>query len=278
MNPSVPVGMYHHVNRNARDFITVHTDHFADQMATLAREGYTTLSAAELLGYMLGKQEVPAKSFVITFDDAWLDVYVHAFPILKRHGFKFTVFVVTDWTEAATHNAPAVLPSEFPPHAEAERLLAEGRAGEVICGWPHLREMIGSGLCGVEMHTASHREATRMLPEELREEIRRAREALRINLGIESRHLCWPKGRHDLQSSFIARSEGVQATYLVRRGVNLRGGGGFGIKRFTVGDFPGFWLMNQIRIFCRPLYGYLYSRLKPDRLKEKLMGRIRKIG
>ena len=137
---SVPVGMFHHVNHNADDFITVSVKHFADQMACLVKEGVTTLSAQELLAHQLGQKEAPAKSFAITFDDAWLDVYVHAFPILKQHGLKFTIFVVTDWSETASQNPPATLPFDFPTHHDSEKLVRANRTGEVICGWNHLRD------------------------------------------------------------------------------------------------------------------------------------------
>ncbi|MEI6713258.1 MAG: polysaccharide deacetylase family protein [Verrucomicrobiota bacterium] len=271
---SVPVGMFHHVNHNADDFITVSVKHFADQMACLVKEGVTTLSAQELLEHQLGQKEAPAKSFAITFDDAWLDVYVHAFPILKQHGLKFTIFVVTDWSEAASKNPPATLPFDFPTHHESEKLVRANRTGEVICGWDHLREMMASGLCSIESHTATHEDVTKMSGDSLRADLRRASQSLQANLGVTSRQLCWPKGRHNKQSTTLAQEEGIEATYLVKRGVNLAGKGGLDIKRFTVDDRPGSWLLKQIGIFSRPVYGYLYSRIKPDRLQEKLLKRL----
>jgi len=87
--------MFHHVNANAGDFLTVSVPVFAEMMGRLRREGYATLSSEEFRDYMLGVRDVPAKSVLLTFDDAWLDVFVYAYPILRTFGLKFTVFVVS---------------------------------------------------------------------------------------------------------------------------------------------------------------------------------------
>lgn len=68
---AVPVLMYHHVSP-AAGAVTVSPVHFADQMAMLAREGYTTLGARAFSEFLAGKP-VPAKSVVLTFDDGYLD-------------------------------------------------------------------------------------------------------------------------------------------------------------------------------------------------------------
>jgi len=267
MSPhSIPVGMYHHVNHHANDFLTVSVENFRRQMEWLRREGYETLDAETFLKILRGERRPVLRSFVLTFDDAWLDLYVHAFPILKEFGHKFIVFTVSDWTEQASQPAisPATLP-EIPTHREAEKLVKEDRAGDVICNWGQLREMQASGLASIESHTATHLHSTRATPEILAEEFRRCRAAIQKNLDRDSRQLCWPYGDHNVQCLKIAREAGFATTYLVRRGINLAGGGTFAVKRFTVDDRDENWLKKQLEIFSSPITGYLYARLKPDR-------------
>jgi peptidoglycan/xylan/chitin deacetylase (PgdA/CDA1 family) len=265
---SVPVCMFHHVNENAGDFLTVSVPVFAEMMARLHQEGYATLSSEEFREYMLGLRDVPPKSVLLTFDDAWLDVFVRAFPILCEFGHKFTVFVISDCADMATAHPRETVPEAFLAHREAEKVMHMSRAGEVMCSWDDLREMARSGLCSVENHTAGHGRL-----DDIGADIALGRDALRHRLGRAGNQLCWPSGRHDAKSLAVARALGIEITYLVRRGVNLAGHGAMRVKRFTVDDRDGDWLMRQLEIFSRPVYGYFYSRIKPDRLKEKWLNK-----
>jgi len=87
--------MYHHISTST-GMITVSPDHFAAQMAYLAQAGYRTVGAEQLGAYLAGAS-LPAKSVVLTFDDGYLDNWVHAHPVLQRHGFTALCFLVTSW-------------------------------------------------------------------------------------------------------------------------------------------------------------------------------------
>jgi len=272
MNPfrSIPVGMYHHVNQHSNDFITVRVDHFESQMRMLAERGIQTLSATEFRECLSGTRSIPKRAVLLTFDDAWLDLYSHAFPILKHYGHRFTVFVVSEWTNRASEKTLNQVPSIFPTHGIAEQWVDGNRIHEVICGWSHLEEMMASGLCSIENHTATH-QTHRYLKDraQLTDEIGHCKEALQKHLGIDSRQLCWPRGRYSKLGLEVASSLGIEITYLVRRGVNLPIGSSLPIKRFTVDDVDGATMEEWIRLFSRPVMGYLYSRIKPDRLLQK---------
>ena len=273
---SIPVGMYHHVNHHAGDFITVSVEKFRRQMEWLRRENYLTLDAETFSRALRGEFLPPLRCFVITFDDAWLDVYAHAFPILKKFGHKFIIFTVGDWTEQASQKGnSAGANGEFPLHLAAERFVRENRAGEVICSWRHLREMQDSGLASIENHSATHGDATKLTASALREDLLRCRSAIRENLGRESRHLCWPYGRHNSATLRLAHELDFDVTYLTRRGVNLAGGKTFAVKRFTVEDRDENWLQKQLAIFSNPVAGFLYARLKPDRWRGKIFHKAR---
>ena len=265
MLQSVPVCMFHHVNEHKQDFITVSVENFKSMMAMLSREEYRTLSSEEFRRYKLGIEKAPKKSVFLTFDDAWLDVFVHAFPVMRQYGHKFTVFVISDLTALASRYLRKTTPRSFPGQSEAERLLDSPRIGEVVCNWDDLKTMLDSGLCSIENHTASHGAPGA----DVRSDIERGRTAIREALGVPANQLCWPRGKHDAHSLAIARELGIDITYLVRRGVNLPRLWTMKIKRFTVEDEDAEWFKRTIELFSRPVYGYLYSRIKPDRLKRK---------
>jgi peptidoglycan/xylan/chitin deacetylase (PgdA/CDA1 family) len=70
---------------------------FARQMEYLARNDYNIITFDELINYKQNGKKIPSKSVIITFDDGYVDNYLNAFPILKKHNFKATIFLVTDF-------------------------------------------------------------------------------------------------------------------------------------------------------------------------------------
>lgn len=71
---------------------------FAEQMAWLARRR-RVITLAELLERREDGQALPARSVLITFDDAYADLAAHAWPVLQRHGLAATVFVPTAYAD-----------------------------------------------------------------------------------------------------------------------------------------------------------------------------------
>jgi len=67
---------------------------FARRMQLLARSGCNVVSLGEGLR-LLQEGKLPPRSVVITFDDGWADFPLHAFPVLKQHGFPATVYLTT---------------------------------------------------------------------------------------------------------------------------------------------------------------------------------------
>src|SRR3546814_1997844 len=87
--------MYHHVTPSG-GMIAVTPDVFEQQIAGLARAGYTSLGTAQLADYLAGGR-VPEKSVLITFDDGYLNNWTYAHPVLHRYGMKAVLFLVTGW-------------------------------------------------------------------------------------------------------------------------------------------------------------------------------------
>lgn len=65
------------------------------QMAALERAGYESVSADDVAAHMADGTPLPRKPVLITFDDASAGQYTRGLPILRRHGFKATFFVMT---------------------------------------------------------------------------------------------------------------------------------------------------------------------------------------
>jgi peptidoglycan/xylan/chitin deacetylase (PgdA/CDA1 family) len=67
---------------------------FSRQMAALAALGYVGKSMGDLMPYLKG--ETQGKVFGITFDDGYENNLRCAMPVLKRHGFTSTCYVVAN--------------------------------------------------------------------------------------------------------------------------------------------------------------------------------------
>jgi peptidoglycan/xylan/chitin deacetylase (PgdA/CDA1 family) len=68
---------------------------FAAQMRALSRAGYSTITGDQLVEHLARGAPVPLKPVLLTFDDGSAGQYTHAFPVLRRHHFKATFFVMT---------------------------------------------------------------------------------------------------------------------------------------------------------------------------------------
>ena len=81
----VTVLMYHRIGeaRNAWERrYCVTPERFASHMRALERRGMRPCRIETFVAWLEGRASLPAGSFVLTFDDGFLGVYEHAFPLL----------------------------------------------------------------------------------------------------------------------------------------------------------------------------------------------------
>lgn len=87
---SLPVILYHGITDSE-----VSKENFDNQMAALKNAGYTPVSELNALNYLDGKTTLPAKPVLITFDDGRDASFYPADPILKKYGFRATIYLIT---------------------------------------------------------------------------------------------------------------------------------------------------------------------------------------
>ncbi|WP_249937387.1 polysaccharide deacetylase family protein [Roseateles sp. DAIF2] len=169
---TVPVLCYHRLGTGGGK-MSVSPAAFAAQMDWLARNNYRVIRLGQLAAYLEGREPLPPRSVVITFDDGYESVHRHALPVLRKHGMPATLFVYTDFIGA----------------------------GDAV-SWPQLQEMADSKLIEVQAHSKSHRnlierqagESDERYLQNLEQEIRGPRELLEKRLGIQVRHYAFPYG------------------------------------------------------------------------------------
>ncbi len=78
--------------------ISATPEQFAQQMKMIAQK-YQVISLQDVLDAIHNQKQLPAKSLLITFDDAYQDFAKYAWPVLKEYSLPATVFVPTGFPD-----------------------------------------------------------------------------------------------------------------------------------------------------------------------------------
>jgi len=84
--------IYHKFNTPKSPSTSIDTDTFEAQLRYLRDNNFNVLSMSEFLNFVK-KGDFPPRSVLITIDDGYRSVYEYAYPLLKKYGFPFTVFL-----------------------------------------------------------------------------------------------------------------------------------------------------------------------------------------
>ncbi len=221
----VPILMYHYLSVPPPDAdiyrldLSVTPDAFNAQMDYLATQGYHPIRLADLTDYLLNGTPLPSKPIVLTFDDGYADNYANAFPILKKHKFPATFFVITQFTD---DNKPGYMT------------------------WDQLEEMAIEGM-EIGSHTLNHIDLRGKSRSVQASEIAGSKAMIESRIGTPVKSFCYPAGSYDALTISILRSTGylgatteIQGTlqstsdiYELRR-IRMRGS-------FSVNDFA-YWI------------------------------------
>ena len=92
----IPVLMYHHImpGNPEMNLSTVTVDQLREQWGYLKAKNYICLSLPKFLSIISGKEPAPKKSFLLTFDDGYLNNLNYAYPMLQEFGWQATIFLI----------------------------------------------------------------------------------------------------------------------------------------------------------------------------------------
>lgn len=171
----VPILMYHYISEPPEDAdkyrvdLSVTPANFRAQLQYLADNGFTTIDLYDLSLAITGKQPLPPKPVILTFDDGYLDNYTNAFPILQEFGFTGTFFIVTEFVDAGN---PAYM------------------------NWQMIEQMAAAGM-RMESHSKTHVDLSDQPRDVLLWQILGSQETLAAHIGYTPRFFCYPGGRYD---------------------------------------------------------------------------------
>ncbi len=178
---SIPILTYHQIAdaplRGAPyRSLYVAPDVFSRQMATLKALGYQGLSMSALLPYLHGERT--GKVVGITFDDGYCNNLEHAMPVLERHGFSSTCYIVS--TLIGRTNVWDA---------------ANGVAQTPLMNAAQLREWCAGGQ-ELGAHTRTHADLTLLDKDASRAEVELCKAEIEAIAQQPVQHFCYPYGAY----------------------------------------------------------------------------------
>ena len=165
--------VYHHVNPHSAGetpplrAMTVSHVAFAAQMQHLFDAKYAVVSLDAVTDCLTSSVPLPEKAVVITLDDGWSSQYVYALPILEKHHFTATFFVVTN--------------------------LVLERDGGGLLSWPQVKDLDKRGMT-IGSHSKTHPNLTLLSDAQLKDEVSGSKKTLEDRLSKPARHFAYPFG------------------------------------------------------------------------------------
>ncbi len=176
---------------------------FDELLGALRTWGYASITLEQWLAWRNGKGTLPERPVVITFDDGYRSNRDIAWPILKRHGFSATIFLVSDYLGRTNAWDADELQEPLLTAADVRELRAEGMA-------------FGS-------HTRTHVALPHLDRDAAFAELRLSREALEALLHEPVRVLCYPYGKQNAQVRKVALEAGYDAAVRGLGRLNAKG-------------------------------------------------------
>lgn len=191
-----PVLMYHYISElpedadDIRTELTVRPEQFDQHLRYLAESGYESITSQELLHALQFGAILPERPVILTFDDGHLDHYVHALPILQRHGFSGTFFIIT----------------QFADESRPEHLT-----------WAQIQALAQAGM-SIESHTKTHADLRNRSYDFLVYELLGSIESIQAHINARVSSLAYPIGRYDENVLHIVRNTPIQIAFTTRNG------------------------------------------------------------
>ncbi len=195
----VPILCYHRFEKDCKSSLCMPTHVFEQQMRYLYENGYRVISFGQLLDFLEYRHSLPQKAVIISIDDGYRSVYDVGYPILKKFGFRATLFIYTDFINSCKN----------------------------ALTWKQLAVMKADGF-EIGAHTVSHSDLTRQMEGEdtqaflarIERELRVSKQIIDKKLKQNTMLLAFPFGRYNQTVLEMTTRSGYRAAVTVKRGSN----------------------------------------------------------
>lgn len=169
--------LYHHVSDRTPRVTSVTADELREHLTYLRDNDFTVIDIRDAIAAAQGRKEIPEKSVVITFDDAYQNIYTNGWPILKEFDVPWTLFVTTD---------------------------PIGQTAGQYMSWDQIRDLHNDGVV-IANHSLDHAHLPRRADyasetawlERMRENILGAEAKIKEEVGVSYKLFAYPYGEYD---------------------------------------------------------------------------------
>ncbi|WP_409343696.1 polysaccharide deacetylase family protein [Paenibacillus sp. MBLB4367] len=219
----VIVLMYHHIAENeAGEEITITPDRFSKHMQALKDNHYQVVSIEDYIDYIKHDKKLPPNAVVITFDDGYESYYKYAYPVMKKHGFTGTNFLVLSYVDVPYPQLPFMNWEQvkemkrdgFSFYSHTYNLHRKGpnEKGELV---PALQNPLF-------LEQEKRMETDAEYRQRLRDDLTKANEMLEKELGNQLKVLCFPYGAYNKTVVQVGNEIGIDHFFTIKEGVNNR--------------------------------------------------------
>jgi len=208
-------------------------ERFERQLAGLLRRGWQAWPLRHVITCVERELPIPRKTFVVTFDDGYVNNLIHAAPVLAKLHVPATLFLATAYLDSK---------QPFP----SDDWSVAGQPGVPSEAWRPLsteecRRLIANGLVELGAHTHTHADF-RGRPDALAADLAENLAVLRERFGVENPPFAFPYGTKSTgfsapQLAAAARQSGVVACLTTEADLVRPGDSPFDWGRFTAHQF-----------------------------------------
>jgi peptidoglycan/xylan/chitin deacetylase (PgdA/CDA1 family) len=196
-----PILAYHSLGpypASAQDpFLYVSAEMFDRQLSMLKDAGFHSVSLDELFTAPGWRTKV-----VVTFDDAYQNVFEHGLKILARREFRAIQFITSELIGGRN-----------------EWMIAKGDVPERLMDREQIRDWLAAGHA-IGSHSATHPQLPKLPFAQAREEITSSKKRLEDLFGVPIRHFAYPYGRFSQAVSDLVAEAGYHTACTMEFGVN----------------------------------------------------------
>jgi peptidoglycan/xylan/chitin deacetylase (PgdA/CDA1 family) len=217
--PKTLILMYHNIDVPPKDArmpnLYVTPRMFQFQMWYLKASGFRVVSIQDLVA-AVEAVDIRHNMAAITFDDGYTDFYIHAFPVLKYHGYPSTVYIVSGLV-----GKDNIWDSKSETHLKR------------MMSWDQIAE-ISENYVQIGSHTRSHPVLTTLSRDVLYEEVNGSKRELEERLDRPIDHFCYPYGDHDEHVREEVKKAGYRYGVVTQRGHVEKGCDPYALRRIPI--------------------------------------------
>jgi peptidoglycan/xylan/chitin deacetylase (PgdA/CDA1 family) len=199
----ISILMYHSLDESG-SILSISPKVFAKQMAGLTEHGFHGISLKQALEHYKLHKDWPTERVIITFDDAYANVYEYGIPTLAEHHFTSTIYAVAGYAGHTNTWSP------LPPKMNESPLMT----------WQQLYDASENGM-EIGSHSMTHPDLTKLPPEDVELELLGSRDLIQDRIGKPVDTFAYPHGRfNNVASDLASRTFTASCSMVLKRASN----------------------------------------------------------